>query len=130
MPWAKTWKVPFCAATRSSLVSFINGVASGTVEAEPRFQWLESEQVGGGQDGDTSRDDPFEGFASRGMKETVQELDGGKPEKNLSLFPSRERDGRGQVATEGENTGEQGKKDPARPCFLNLNTFGGLKKKR
>ena len=51
------------------------------------------------------------------MKETVQELDGGKPEKNLSLFPSRERDGRGQVATEGENTGEQGKRIQRGPAF-------------
>lgn len=33
-----------CSNQEFAGIFFIKGVASGTVEAEPRFQWLESEQ--------------------------------------------------------------------------------------
>lgn len=40
--WEKTWK-GLLFGTRSLWVAFIRGVSSRTVEAETRFQWVESE---------------------------------------------------------------------------------------
>ena len=73
------WKVPFCLATRSLLVPFIRGVASGTVETETRFQRFWKKQEGGKER--KAETILLKSLQLKGIKKIVWELDGGAPEK-------------------------------------------------
>lgn len=117
MPEDETWKVPFCLATRSLLVPCIRGVASGTVEAETRFRWFGKKQEGRKER--KAETILLKTLLLKGIKNIVQELDGGAPEKNPSLFVRWGVCCWQELAeSRGGKCRRAARKDPARPSLL------------